>query len=104
LLEVRKLCLSSINQVSIQMTNESIYTATLPDGTQAPGKLGDAIKTIKLMKSGMKAQLNQYRERLPIQTVQTIERQIKALTCAVPVLEWELKRRKDLTVTTKIDN
>lgn len=69
-------------------------TARLADGTPAPNKLGECVKTLKHTLAGLEKQLHVYEARFPEEAVRHMQRQISALEIALPVLEWELSRRK----------
>lgn len=69
-------------------------TARLADGTPAPNKLGDSVKTLKHTLSGLEKQIFVYGDKFPAEAVRNMQRQIDALEIALPILEWELTRRK----------
>jgi hypothetical protein len=70
-------------------------TARLMDGTPAPNRLGDSVSCLRFIRQGLLDQLRQYKDRLPEKVVGDMQRHIRAIECAMPVLLWELNRRKE---------
>ena len=76
------------------MTHEHANSATLSDGTKAPGKLGDAIKVLSRMDVSLRGQIRNHGYHLSPEVLRELERQIGAIKAALPVLNCELNRRK----------
>ncbi len=71
-------------------------TARLADGTPAPSKLGDSVKTLRHTLTALEKQIFVYGDKFPAAAVRNMQRQIDALEIALPVLVWELARRKSI--------